>query len=233
MSADKLKLIRQQAILLRHASTCNKQCRLPYCAAMKTVLVHLQHCQQMVSCPMKHCTSSRRILEHKACIVATCPICGPTRNKTAHDDTINQSLNLSQLNQSINLNDSSVNLGSTTIKSSTAFVSARDVSLAESSSSDVSTTETDAHDTSGEEVNSTNNSVSYAETTAKENTSFYSVSETIAKTTMGLPDLAPSPTKTNEMEMTAMEKSFLSKLNMVQSTPIRPVSKQILQNNAS
>lgn len=216
-SIDKIKLIRQQAILLNHASTCSKQCTLPYCSVMKGVLNHLQHCQQMLKCPVARCTSSRQIIKHRQnCVLATCAICAPFRNKVAqnaHDDSMNQSFNLSQLNQSINLNDSSMNLGTSTTNSTTAFMSARNSSATESSSSDYSTTETSAAESSTEEASTMNGSTtgtSYAETTTKELTAFYCT--------------APSRMETNDMEMTAVEKSFLDKMYMVQSTPLRPVS---------
>lgn len=112
---EKHRFIRQQAIILDHARSCNVQCNLPYCGIMKDVIEHQKVCQQMIACPTPRCVSVRKILQHKEkCTRAICPICG-SNERNVHNESMGQSLNMSQFIT----NNTSVNMGTDIMETST------------------------------------------------------------------------------------------------------------------
>ncbi|XP_072574603.1 uncharacterized protein [Paramormyrops kingsleyae] len=94
----KRKLIREQLLLLLHARMCQQHkqtnreewlCSRLQCRTMRKVLKHMDSCQAGMSCQVKHCASSCKLISHwENCIQHDCPVCMP------HEDFSNQRSNI-------------------------------------------------------------------------------------------------------------------------------------------
>lgn len=88
------KLRQSHLVCLLHADNCQgheeessdevRQCLLPYCKEMKSVLRHMSRCSDERSCTVSNCTFSRQIISHwKDCIKSDCPLCSSVKQETS------------------------------------------------------------------------------------------------------------------------------------------------------